>query len=109
MEIILLLIIVIAYELVLMQNERKYNKLFNRYTELREEAILNIDINKIRIKKSFKNPRELKMRKREEYFIKNGEFESIIKIDDYGVLRDGYTSYLLAKKYNIKNVEFIRV
>lgn len=74
----------------------------------REEKI--IDIEKIKIKDDFKKhkPRYKKLKSREIYFLKNNEFYSPIILNKDNVLIDGYTSYLIAKKLNFKQVEFIR-
>lgn len=111
MEYIILVLILLIYGFIFFGIVNRYNELYEEYEKLKKEAILSINIDDIHITKDFKKnkPSDNKMRTREEYFINNGRFKTVIKIDDYNVLRDGYTSYLLAKKYNIKNVEFIRV
>lgn len=47
-------------------------------------------------------PSESKMRRYEEYYNQTGLLPHPIIVDENGKLRDGYISYLLAKKYNAK-------
>ena len=49
-------------------------------------------------------PKPEKLRRKEEYFQRNGRFESEVVLDTSGNLIDGYTTYLLARKYNVERV-----
>lgn len=49
-------------------------------------------------------PNPKKMAKKEQYFLDNGVFQSEIILDGQYNLENGYTSYLLAKKYGMKFV-----
>lgn len=64
-----------------------------------------IDIKNINIPEYFKKPNKKKMEEREKYFRQNSKFEAPIIIDQYNNLIDGYTSYLIAKKYEFSTVE----
>lgn len=64
-----------------------------------------IDINLIKIPKKFTKPRKEKLNNRIEFYNKNKYFEVPIIIDPSNTLVDGYTSYLIAKKYNLKTVQ----
>lgn len=45
-----------------------------------------------------------KLDRKERYYLEHGEFESEIVLDGSGNLMDGYTTYLLAKKYGLKQI-----
>lgn len=77
-----------------------FNKLFSK------EKISNIKINE-----EFKRakPKKWKMQSKENYFLKYGIFESKIVLDKNNVLIDGYTSYLLAKKFKLNVVKVERI
>lgn len=64
-----------------------------------------IDIDLIKIPKKFTKPKKEKLSHRIEYYNKNKCFEVPIIIDASNMLVDGYTSYLIAKKYNLKTVQ----
>lgn len=64
-----------------------------------------IDIKNINIPEYLKKPNKKKMEEREKYFKQNSKFEAPIIIDQYNNLIDGYTSYLIAKKYEFSTVE----
>ena len=64
-----------------------------------------IDIENINVPENFKKPNKKKMEEREKYFRQNSKFEAPIIIDQYNNLIDGYTSYLIAKKYEFSTVE----
>lgn len=74
---------------------------------LKELATPNIVIETdlIKIPKHFTEPRKSKLNKRIEFYNKNKYFEAPIIIDPSNTLVDGYTSYLIAKKYNLKTVQ----
>lgn len=82
--------------------KEKYNKLTTR---LETVKISDIKIDYWFIKTP---PKQSKMQNREKYLLENGEFKSLIILNKNNKLLDGYTSYLLAKKYNIQNVEVIK-
>ena len=64
-----------------------------------------IDISLIKIPKNFTKPKKEKLNKRFEFYNKHKYFEVPIIIDPSNTLVDGYTSYLIAKKYNMKTVQ----
>ncbi len=74
---------------------------------LKELATPNIVIETdlIKIPKHFTKPGKKKLNKRIEFYNKNKYFEVPIIIDSSNTLVDGYTSYLIAKKYNLKTVQ----
>lgn len=91
-------------------------ELQEEHTKIQDEMIMNllkdlsmpnvvIDINLIKIPKHFTKPRKSKLNKRIDFYNKNKYFEAPIIIDPSNTLIDGYTSYLVAKKYNLKTVQ----
>lgn len=59
----------------------------------------------IKIQKHFTKPNKKKLNRRFEYYNKNKCFKTPIIINEDNTLIDGYTSYLIAKKYNLETVE----
>lgn len=60
----------------------------------------------IKIPENFTKPRKDKLKRRTEFFNKNKCFATPIVIDkETMMLLDGYTSYLIAKKYNFEVVQ----
>lgn len=49
-------------------------------------------------------PEPEKMQRKERYFLENGVLQSQIILDGRGNLIDGFSSYLLAKKYGVRSV-----
>lgn len=66
-----------------------------------------IDIENINVPEYFKKPNKKKLEEREKYFRQNSKFEVPIIIDQYNNLLDGYTSYLIAKKYEFSTVDVL--
>lgn len=64
-----------------------------------------IETDLIKIPENFTKPNKNKLKNRIEYYNKNKCFEVPIIIDPNNMLLDGYTSYLIAKKYNLKTVQ----
>lgn len=66
-----------------------------------------VKLDDIIIPRSFekKKPKLDKLTERMEYFEQTGLFYVPIVVTDDLVLMDGYTSYLLAKKYNLTKVK----
>lgn len=83
----------------------KQNKTIKILFRRLEEKTKIIDIENINIPENFKKPNKKKMEEREKYFRQNSSFEAPIIIDQYNNLIDGYTSYLIAKKYEFSTVE----
>ncbi len=76
--------------------------------DCREEYEL-FEVDKIRIPKYFTKPNKDKLARKEEYFLlSKGDFDADIVLDDNDFLVDGYCSYLLAQKYNIKVIKIKR-
>lgn len=73
------------------------------------------NIENIHISWDFKKkpPRKVKMAEKTLYFIETGKLKEAIVIEKTGrwknYIVDGYTSYLIAKKNNIKYVRVVRV
>lgn len=91
-------------------------ELQEEHTKIQDELIMNllkdlsmpnivIETDLIKIPKHFTKPRKSKLNKRIEFYNKNKYFEAPIIIDPSNTLVDGYTSYLIAKKYNLKTVQ----
>lgn len=73
--------------------------------ELLNKTKIEIPIDKIIIPDYFTKPNKIKLKNKIEYFKENNKFETPITINSEYVLVDGYTSYLIAKKIKMKNVE----
>lgn len=75
--------------------------------ELEKETI---NVSDIKIRQAFKNSKINldKMCAKEEFFIENGYFLDKIILNQNNLLLDGYYSYLIAKKYNIRKVDIVR-
>ena len=91
-------------------------ELQEEHTKIQDELIINllkdlsmpnivIETDLIKTPKHFTKPRKSKLNKRIEFYNKNKYFEAPIIIDPSNTLVDGYTSYLIAKKYNLKTVQ----
>lgn len=72
--------------------------------ELKEKTKI-IKLTDIKIQKHFTKPNKKKLNRRLEYYNKNKCFKTPIIINEDNTLIDGYTSYLIAKKYNLETVE----
>lgn len=59
----------------------------------------------IKIPKYFTKPNKKKLNRRFEYYNKNKCLKTPIIIDKNNTLVDGYTSYLISKKYNLEIVK----
>lgn len=62
-------------------------------------------LNDIKIPEYFKKPNKRKLNNRIVYFRKTGELPTPIVVNVENVLVDGYTSYLIAKKFNLDTVD----
>lgn len=91
-------------------------ELLERYIKTQDKIITNllkdlstqnfiIDIDLIKIPENFVKPSKDKLNAKFEYYNKNKRFEVPIIINSKNVLVDGYTSYLIAKKNNLKTVQ----
>lgn len=82
---------------------RAIKKLFGIY-ELGYEYWVNL--NEIEVTSQFEEtpPRFIKMTQKYDWYCKHGEFQSPIRLTRDFVLVDGYTSYLLAKKFDMDKV-----
>lgn len=45
-----------------------------------------------------------KMKRKYLYYLKHGKFDSTIAVDHSYILKDGYTTYLLAKMFGLKKI-----
>jgi len=61
----------------------------------------------IKIPKHFVKPKQKKLKERLEYFAQNKIFKVPIVINKNGELIDGYTSYLVAKRFYQETVEVV--
>lgn len=68
----------------------------------------NIDNIKISIEFKKTSPQLWKMGRAEVFWLKYGKFRSWIVVDSNYLLKDGYTTYLVAKKYKVKYVKVVR-
>ncbi len=74
------------------------------------KVIENICLDDIKISKNFKRvkPQRDKLKERIAYYEKTGDFYSPIVLNKDNVLIDGYTSYIIAKMYEIEKVDIER-
>lgn len=94
-------------DLIKLQDEyiEKQDKIMlDAFKELANPTLI-IDMKNITIPEKFAKPRKEKLNSRIQYYNKNKCFEVPIIIDKDNMLVDGYTSYLIAKKYNMKTVQ----
>lgn len=100
----------------LLKGKEALIELHEEHTEIQDEMIMNllkdlatpnvvIETDLIKVPKHFTKPGKSKLNKRIEFYNKNKYFEAPIIIDPNNTLVDGYTSYLIAKKYNLKTVQ----
>lgn len=83
-------------------------KLQERHIDIQDDMIMDLlkDLSiLIKIPENFTKPNKNKLKNRIEYYNKNKCFEVPIIIDPSNMLLDGYTSYLIAKQYNLKTVQ----
>lgn len=91
-------------------------KLQERHIDIQDDMIMDllkdlsmpyvvIETDLIKIPENFTKPSRNKLKSRTEYYNKNKRFEVPIIIDPSNMLLDGYTSYLIAKQYNLKTVQ----
>jgi len=71
----------------------------------------NLNIQDIKIPENFKNnpPRSKKMERKWEYYRQHNELKEEIVVNEYNILTDGYTSYLIAEADGIKKVKVTKI
>ena len=71
----------------------------------------NLKIQDIKIPENFKNnpPRAQKMERKWEYYRQHNELKEEIVVNEYNILTDGYTSYLIAEADGIKKVKVTKI
>lgn len=71
----------------------------------------NLNIQDIKIPENFKNnpPKAQKMEKKWEYYRQHNELKEEIVVNEYNILTDGYTSYLIAEADGIKKVKVTKI
>lgn len=84
---------------------KRQDKLITKLFEELAKPIVVIDLKNIKIPKKFTKPKKEKLDHRFKYYEINKCFEVPIVIDKNYMLVDGYTSYLIAKKHNMKLVQ----
>lgn len=95
--------------------ETAYIGLFHDYERVSQKVkklnakLPTININKIKITDDFKNSNtsKKKIARKQEYFNKHKEFDSVICVNKNYVLIDGYITYLIAKNNNFKQVKVV--
>lgn len=70
--------------------------------------IEEIDISSIKIPKYYKIPNKKKLNERLQYVKENNTFKAPIIIDRDNYLKDGYTSYLIAKELGFMKIAVVR-
>lgn len=89
--------------------KQKFKKILKTILDFIIRLLGGIDIDKIIIPEYYKRPGTEKLRKKKQFFIENGYFESNIIIDENNNLIDGFTTYFIAKVYDFKYISVIRV
>lgn len=85
--------------------EMQHNLIMNLFKKLRDKT-RTVKLADIKIPEYYKKPNKNKLKSRIQYYIKNKCFATPIIIDkETKMLIDGYTSYLIAKKYNFEIVQ----
>ena len=84
---------------LLAEQIKKQNEIIKEYLSHQVKNIKDI-----KVPKYFSKPNENKMLESWEYVKKNGIFRTPIIIDKNNNLKDGYTSYLIAKKLDMKEI-----
>lgn len=79
------------------------NNLIDEICKMKNTKI--VDIKDIKIPKNFSKPKPAKMKNRIGYYNTYKQFEVPIIVDENNNLIDGYTTYLIAKKYNFNNIQ----
>lgn len=71
----------------------------------------NLKIQDIKIPENFKNnpPSAKKMGRKWEYYRQHNELKEEIVVNEYNILTDGYTSYLIAEADGIKKVKVTKI
>lgn len=87
-------------EIIDMQ-EQFIDKLLNEL----DKRVKFVYLKNIKIPEYFTNPKQKKFQERVEYFCKNKKFKVPIVINENNELLDGYTSYLIAKNFDLEIVE----
>lgn len=86
---------------------RKFNREIKRLFGIYEKDVpYMVNLKKIVIQPSFlkTHPDKYKMKQKRWYYRHCGEFESHILLTKDYVLKNGYTSYIIAKENNLKKV-----
>lgn len=78
--------------------------LFKRKYKTNYEYWVNLCEIKINPQFTKSPPRSTKMAQKYNWYCKYGEFQSPIVLDHNFVLIDGYTSYLIAKEFDLEKV-----
>lgn len=89
--------------------KQKFKKILKVVLDFIARLFGGIDIDKIIIPEYYKRPGAEKLRKKKQFFIENGYFESNIIIDENNNLIDGFTTYFIAKVYEFKYISVTRV
>lgn len=80
-----------------------FKKLFGKY-EIGYEYLVYLKDIEITPQFQETQPRFVKLAQKYDWYCKHGNFQSPIRLTRNFVLVDGYTSYLLAKKFNLDKV-----
>ena len=86
---------------------KEQNRMLDDLIHKLSEKNVIIDLKNIKVPEDFTKPNKKKLESREKYFRSNSKFKVPIIIDSENNLVDGYTSYLIAKKYEFSTVNVI--
>lgn len=89
--------------------KQKFKKILKAILDFIARLFGGIDIDKIIIPGHYKRPGAEKLKRKKQFFIENGYFESNIIIDENNKLIDGFTTYFIAKVYEFKYINVTRV
>lgn len=88
-------------------NKAQSQLIVSLYGELDKEK-RTMYLEDIKIPKNFTKPGKKKLDRRFKYYEENKCFRVPIIVDERNILEDGYTSYLIAKKYKLEKVRVQR-
>ena len=84
--------------------------MFNIFSKKRKPGVVYwVDLNKIKIQPSFQKATigAAKYQKKLNHYLNTGEFESTIYLAQDNTLLDGYSSYLIAKQFDLGKIPVV--
>lgn len=78
-----------------------------KHSNLRKTKTIRLSRIKIPPDMHLTPPGAEKMKRKYLYYLKHGKFDSTIAVDHSYILKDGYTTYLLAKMFGQKKIRVL--